>query len=128
MGRTEADVEAFFNDLDTDEVAELVQLVDGLDPLEMEGGEPKYTAEQINLIQRFQQFVIDHPAEHAAADDDVDSDFEPEDDDIEVDESGLEKETLHEGDSTEDVPGTGEVDEPAGCGGLSTADVNTHTI
>lgn len=119
MGRTEADVEAFFNDLDTDEIAELIQLVDSLDPLEMEGGEPKYTADQINLIQRFQQFVVDHPAEHAGA-------F-----DVEADEDGLEREVGDNPDEDGDIPGTGEDvadEQPAGSGGLATQDVHSHNI
>lgn len=96
MPRTEADIEEFINDLDTDEVAHLVEVVAGLNPLEQADGKPKYTAHEINLIQRFHQFVADHPVAETEADEDG---LEPEDVEVEDDEN------------TEDIPGTGETDE-----------------
>ena len=98
--RTQADVDEFINDLDTDEVNVLVEVVANVDPLQTNEGKPRWNADQMNLIQRFQQFVKDHPAEYPDADEDLD---------VEVDESGLEKETLHE--ESEDIAGTGETEE-----------------
>lgn len=91
MSRTDADVEGFFNDLDTDETDVLLDLVAGLDPLAQEDGKPKYTGDQITLIGRFQQFVTDYPVD----DEDEDEDFEDETDD----------------ENSEDIAGTGETDE-----------------
>lgn len=94
MARTNADIESFIGDLDTDEVACLVRLVSGLDPLsQQEDGKPVYGAEEINLIQGFQQFAASYPEG-----DDVESDIEEDEDEVESEE-------------TEDIPGKGETDE-----------------
>lgn len=91
MSRTDADLEAFINDLDTDETELAVELIAGLDPLAQEDGKPKYTGEEITLIGRFQQFAVDYPT------DEEDDDFE--DEDVEDDEE------------SEDIAGTGETKE-----------------
>lgn len=102
MSRTEADIETFINDLDTDEVAALVNLVSGLDPLAEKDGKPAYGVHELNLIQLFQQFTASYP--------------EGEDSEVEVDEDGLEKEDVEaeEGENPDedgDIPGTGETEE-----------------
>jgi hypothetical protein len=63
MARTDADVEGYFNDLDSDDTELLIDLVAGLDPLAMVDGKPLYTGDQITLIGRFQQFVVDYPVD-----------------------------------------------------------------
>jgi hypothetical protein len=85
MSRTDADVEGFINDLDTDDTELLIELIAGLDPLAQEDGKPKYTGDEITLIGRFQQFAVDYPT------DQEDDDFEDENDE-----------------KSEDIPGTGE--------------------
>lgn len=100
MARTDADIEGFFNDLDSDDTELLLELVAGMDPLAMEDGKPKYNGEQITLIGRFQQFVADYPV---GVEDDDDDDYS----DVEVDEDGLEKEDVN-GENSEDIAGTGE--------------------
>lgn len=85
MSRTDADVEGFINDLDTDDTELLIELIAGLDPLAQEDGKPKYTGDEITLIGRFQQFAVDYPT------DQEDDDLEDENDE-----------------NSEDIPGTGE--------------------
>lgn len=129
--RTDADIETFINDLDGDEVAILVDLINDLDPLKMVGDHPKFNAGEINVIQRFQQFVIDHP-----------------DEDVNVDQDGLEAEVGENPDEDGDIPDTGEDDDdvsdlvahdvkagfpgmtevPAGNGGPQAADETVHRI
>jgi len=96
MARTDADVEGYFNDLDSDDTELLIDLVAGLDPLAMVDGKPLYTGDQITLIGRFQQFVVDYPVDDEGT-------F-----DVEVDDDGLEKEVAD--DNSEDIAGTGETE------------------
>lgn len=97
--RTEADVDQFLNDLDTDEVTKLIDLVSDLNPLAKDDNDkPVFGADEMNLIQRFQQFVKDYPVVDA-----VDSDGD-----------GVEDEDV-EGENTDedgDIPGTGEDPNP----------------
>lgn len=111
MSRTEADIESFINDLDTDEVAVLVNLVAGLDPLAEKDGKPAYTVHQLNLIQIFQQFATSYP--------------EGEDSEVETDEDGLEKEDV-DGENSEDIAGTGETDEEYVARKKAESDGNSH--
>ena len=125
MARTDADVEGFFNDLDSDDTELLLELVAGMDPLAMEEGKPKYTGEQITLIGRFQQFAADYTVD----DEDDDDDYS----DVEADEDGLEKEDV-DGENSEDIPGTGETETEyaarkaaeGGAGGVT--DTYTNTV
>jgi len=117
--RTDADIESFVNDLDTDEVGALVTLVAKLDPLEVTSdGTPVYSADEINLIQRFLQFATDHP---------VEDNF-----DVVTDPDGLEAEDLNgTDDESGDMPGTGEdieAEVPADNGGPSDAEEVVHRI
>lgn len=99
MSRTDADVEAFINDLDTDEAGALIELVAKLDSVATVDGTPVYTGEEITLIGRFQQFVVDHEVDDEDDDDDEDFDDDVEEEDV-------------NGENSEDIPGTGETDEP----------------
>lgn len=125
MARTDADVEGFFNDLDSDDTELLIELVAGMDPLAMEEGKPKYTGEQITLIGRFQQFVADYTVDD---EDDDDDDYS----DVEAVLIRLEKEITDE--NSEDIPGTGETETEyaarkaaeGGAGGVT--DTYTNTV
>ena len=105
MARTDADVEGFFNDLDTDETELLLGLVAGLDPLATVEGKPVYNGDQITLIGRFQQFAVDYAVDESDGEEDEDGGAF----DVEVDESGLEKEDVN-GENSEDILGTGETE------------------
>lgn len=90
MSRTASDIETFINDLDGDEVATLVELVAGLNPLAQDDNGPIFSADELNLIQRFQQFTESHPEGDGV---------EPED----IDGTGFDN-----GEESEDIPGSGE--------------------
>ncbi len=120
--RSAADVEAFVNDLDTEEVDILVDLIADLDPLYKVGDAPKYNAGEINLILRFQQFVQDHPV-------DTDENF-----DVVADSDGFEAEDVDgTADDSGDIPGTGEdvdlpTEAPASAGGAVNDETVPHRI
>lgn len=102
--RTDADIESLVNDLDTAEVGSLVTLVSKLDPLAVTNdGTPVYGADEINLIQRFQQFATDHPVENEDDAGSRDEFFAGK-----TDESGVEAESGDDPDNDGDIPGTGE--------------------
>lgn len=50
-------VEAFFNDLSEEDLDTLIQVVSRLDPLEIKDDAPVYSVDEIDLIQRFQDFA-----------------------------------------------------------------------
>lgn len=91
MPRTDADIEGLINDLDSDETGVLIELIAKLDSVATVDGLPVYTADEITLIGRFQQFVTDYVDDET----DDDGDFEDENEDDE---------------NSEDIPGTGETE------------------
>lgn len=75
--KSENDVDTFFNDLDADELETLLRFVARVDPLEMTDGKPKYISDEIDLIQKFQEFVGDDVEEDEEEDGDLDEEDEP---------------------------------------------------
>lgn len=72
--KSENDVDTFFNDLDADELETLLRFVAKVDPLEMGDGKPKYVSDEIDLIQKFQEFVGDDVEEDADLDEELEED------------------------------------------------------
>lgn len=78
MSKNEQATNELLDNLDVDEVVTLADLVGGLNPVDVEDGSPKYTADEMNLIGRFKALANDD-------DDESDSDdSEPESDDEEI--------------------------------------------
>lgn len=70
-----ARTEHFLNDLSEEDVTTLMDVVSRLDPLATEDGIPRYSGDEIDLIQRFAAFAADNDEDDIEEEDDEDGDI-----------------------------------------------------